>query len=475
MLSAQTLGRAPRSQLLAKANIGIIGIWRDFWSQPWSFKFTCIYVFLEYVRPQQVYTTLALLPWSRVTIAAAVICFVLEGRRLRSKTVANGLLVALAGVVLLSSIAAYSPETAFDRMIFFANWLIAFFLIANTTTDEKKFFLFIVLFLLWSTKMSQFAARSFLTGGGSSGGAPGWFQNSGEFALQMCIFVPLSLYFIVGLWPRLNKMQACVLSLLPLSGILGIVNSGSRGGVLGLACVCLWMLMQTKHKFRGFVVLAVLLPVIWVILPQYQKDRFQTAGKDETSVTRITYWKRGLEMASANPILGVGYENWVPYYRDHYPPQPGEIVRYAAPGEIVIEVSHNSFIEVVSQLGFSGLLLFVALIVSVWYINWRTRRLLEPLGSSGRFLYQMSYGLDAGVVGFIVAGFFMAVAFNPFIWFQLAMTAALSATASWMVSRAGASRVNPSRRFPANRSPAWPRTLASPRGVTARTGEGGIQ
>jgi O-antigen ligase len=142
----------------------------------------------------------------------------------------------------------------------------------------------------------------------------------------------------------------------------------------------------------------------------------------------------------------VGYENWVPYYRDHYPPAPDEIVRYAAPGQIVVEVSHNSFVEIVSQLGYPALLLFIALIGSIWFINWQVRRMLVPLGDRGHFLRQMSHGLDAGAVGFIIAGFFMAVAFNPFIWFQLAMSAALYAAAVHATSRGDAVAASRRRR-----------------------------
>lgn len=429
MSNTRYVAASRNKSLRSPLPIRVPALWNAFWREPWSFKFTCIYVFFEYVRPQQIYSALEILPWSRLTIAAAIGAYLLEGRGLRSRTVANTLLVCLLVVVLLSSLFAYSPEYSFSRFVFFANWLIAFFLIANTATDQRKLFIFVALFLLWSTKMSQFAARSFLLGGGASGGAPGWFQNTGEFALQMCIFVPLSLHFLLGLLPSLSKAQVWLLALLPISGTLGIINSGSRGGVLGFACVCLWMLLQSKRKLRGLVTLSLIVPLVWALLPQYQKDRFRTAGADETSITRLTYWKRGLEMANAHPVLGVGYENWVPYYQDHYPPAPGELVRYSAPGQLVIEVSHNSFIEIVSQLGYSGLLLFISIILAVWYINWRTRTILSGLGERARFLRHLSFGLDAGTVGFVVAGFFMAVALNPFIWFQLAMTAALHAAA----------------------------------------------
>jgi putative inorganic carbon (HCO3(-)) transporter len=418
--SHSTLSRLPLSPL---------AIWNAFWREPWSFKWCCLYVFFEYVRPQEIYGFLAVLPWSRISILAAIASFLIEARGIRSRSIFNGLLIAFSLIVLLSSAFAYSPETAFGRLTFFANWLIAFFLIANTASDERKFYLFMVLYLLWSAKMSQFAARSFFTGGGSAGGAPGWFQNTGEFALQMCIFVPLALQFLVGLYPSLTKLQVFVLAMLPVTGTLGIINSSSRGGLLGFACVGIWMLLQSRRKMRGLIALAVIVPVTWAGVPNSFKERFQTAGEDDTSLTRITYWKRGLEMANTHPLLGVGYENWVPYYRDNYPPVPGEIVRYSAPGERVIEVSHNSFVEVLSQLGYSGLVVFAGLLFSIWYVNWRTRRILASLGDRARFLVHMSYGLDAGVIGFIVAGSFMAVAMNPFVWFQLGMAGALHGAA----------------------------------------------
>jgi putative inorganic carbon (HCO3(-)) transporter len=332
---------------------------------------------------------------------------------------------------------AFSPDDSFEKINIVVSWLVLFFLMSNTATDQRKFYLMIVLFLVWSTKMSQHGARAFLTGSGSAGGAPGYFQNTGEFALQMCIYVPLAIYFIFGLRPLLSKQKVLILSLLPVAGILGIINSGSRGGFLGLAAVGLWMLWRSKHKLRGFASLIVLVPILWLLTPEYQKERFRTAGDDETSVSRLVYWKRGVEMANKHPLLGVGYENWVPYSVAFYPPKSGELVKWIAPGVYAIEVSHNIFIEVLSQLGYTGLILFSSILAYTWVLNRRTRLLLKQLGEQGRFLREISYGLDAGVIGFIVAGFFMAVAFYPFAWVQLGLAGALHSAALRTIASTG--------------------------------------
>jgi O-antigen ligase len=136
-----------------------------------------------------------------------------------------------------------------------------------------------------------------------------------------------------------------------------------------------------------------------------------------------------MDMAATHPVLGVGYENWGPYYEAHYFSPTDSLAAFHPNGRPVIEVAHNSFVEVASQLGYVGLILFVCLLCSVFLVDTRARRILRPLGERGRFLFYMSYGVDAGVIAFAVAGFFMSVAFYPFVWFQLGAAGALHAAA----------------------------------------------
>ncbi len=413
----------------AMANLKISAIWNGFWAEPWSFKWTCLYVFFEYVRPQQIYEALQGPPYALFCIGAAVLSFVLEGLQFRSKSVLNWLMLAFTAIVLLSSAFASYPEVSFSKLNNYVNWIIAFVLIANSASNERRWFLFILLFMLWNTKMSQHGFRSFLMGSWGNGGAPGWFRNSGEFALEMCLFIPIAFHFMLGLAPRLTRTQFVLLAFLPVSAVLSVVASGSRGGQLALACVGMWMLLRSRRKVRGLLVLALVAPLTWLAIPESQKARFQESGTDETSLARIAYWKAGREMAKEHPFLGVGYANWVPYYSNNYAGKSAIVERLNVRGERIVEVSHNSFIEIMSQLGYTGLALFCTLLGGIWYVNARTRRVLKHLGERGRFVHQMSLGLDAGVVGFAVAGFFMAVAFYPFLWFQLAMTAGLHAAA----------------------------------------------
>lgn len=434
---------APRPQQAFP--LTILGIWNAFWSQPWSFKWTCLYIFFEYVRPQQVYPVLQFAPWALLTICAASLALVLEARRIRLDTPAIPHLVVMSLVILASSLLAYSPTQSFDKIDVWVNWLVAFVLITHTVLDRRRFYLFVVLFLLWSTKMSQHGLRAFLLTGGGASGAPGWFQNTGEFALQMCIYVPLSFYLLVAFYPRLSKVKVALLALLPIAGVASVLGSGSRGGQLALACVAGYMLLRSRHKIRGFVAVAILVPIVWTALPADQKERFSTAGSDKTSVSRLAYWKAGLQMANEHPVFGVGFENWALYYQTYFPPSKGGIVEYGPNGEVRVEVSHNSFVEVVSQLGYAGLLAFCAAIFAVFRTNALTRRALKATSNPDQFLFQMTYALDAGLIGFLVAGFFMAVAFYPFVWIHLAIAVALKQVVSSPATRPVGVRRRPDR------------------------------
>jgi O-antigen ligase len=391
---------------------------RDLWEfvkrQPLSFKLVCAYLFMEYVRPQQIYEAIAGPPYSKFIIGFAVIAFLFEGRsfRIRSPELLLGLFTA---VLVASSVFALDPDASYAQFSLFFSWIVIYLLIANTVDTEERFLVFVLSFILYSFKMAQFGTRSWASAGfhfrdWGINGAPGWFSNSGEFGIQMCVFLPIAFYFTRALsrhWPRWKKylfwsMPACAL--------LSIVGSSSRGALVGLAAVAAWMVSKTRYKVRGLVSMAVVAAVVYWLLPPEQLARLQDSGTDYTSVTRTTMWKRGLELMHQYPFLGIGYKNWSPYMKNLY-------------GQPLLP--HNIFIEAGSELGYTGLFAFVVLIFATFVLNYRTRRLARQLPGGNPFLFEMAHGLDAALIGYLASGFFVTVLYYPFFWINFAMTVAL--------------------------------------------------
>lgn len=389
--------------------------------QPASFWFLCAYFFIEYVRPQSVWESLAILPWGTLFLALTLGGLLLAPIRGREFTAIDAGMVAYSLIILLSSITSTFPVASRNGWMLFFNWILVYVLVTQIVNDPRRYLLFLLLFLLWSFKMSNygtrtFAARGFSFAGWGATGAPGWFQNSGEFAIQMCVFIPMAYYFFYGIKDRAN-VWVFRLGILAMVGtaVISLVASSSRGGQLAGGLVLLVLIAQSRHQIRGTVLAGLVMCLMWVLTPAQQKARFQSMGDDGTSQSRLTYWKDGIEILKEHPLLGIGYDAWEPYYHTHYNPHG--------------ELPHNIFVEAGSELGYLGLAGFVFLICATFYMNRKTRRLARKLPDWGGFIRASAFGLDAALVGYLASGFFVTVLYYPYFWVNLAFTGALYETA----------------------------------------------
>ena len=62
--------------------------------------------------------------------------------------------------------------------------------------------------------------------------------------------------------------------------------------------------------------------------------------------------------------------------------------------------------------------------VYMFMLNAKTRSNIDSRGDS--LLFYVSHGMDAGLVGYLVASVFFTVLFYPLFWVQLSLTIALN-------------------------------------------------
>lgn len=231
----------------------------------------------------------------------------------------------------------------------------------------------------------------------------------------MTIFVPLSLAFILVLKKYWGRIKRLFFYLMPFTGLFSIAASSSRGAQLAIAGVGVWFLLKSRLGIRSLVGLAMLGTVLYMVIPPEQYARFGAMGDDATSIQRLEYWRFGLDVAGSHPLFGIGYANWVNY------------CWFMNPGGLGIqqkcEEAHNSFIEALSELGFPGLLITLMMILYMFRQNRVARENAEKHGND--FLIYISHGLDGGLVGFMISGFFISALFYPFLWMQMSMSVAL--------------------------------------------------
>lgn len=385
-------------------------MWRYFKGESFAFWMICIYLGFEYVRPQSIFPVIDFLPWTQMAVIGAILgCFTDKTVRWVSSSV-NVLLILFLIVILLSSVFAYFPSVSYAKLENYYPWVIIYFLIINIVNTRKRFFIFLCIFLLASFKISlslaiTWAKRGFAFTDWGLKGPPGFFENSGELAIQMLVFWPIAWAFAHALKPYISKNWYRLLMLMPITAIMVILGASSRGAQLALVVQLIVMNYKTVFKPKVLISCALALLLLWTFLPDEQKDRFQTMGEDRTSQQRILYWENGLEMIEEHPFFGVGFFNFVPYFERYY---PGDIFFQRA------ELPHNIFIQVGTDTGLIGLSIYICIIFLVARRLGRRSVFTAKKDSIGKYF-------NISLMGFVVAGQFVTVAYYPYLWIHCAL------------------------------------------------------
>ncbi len=401
-------------------------IWTGFWRENFAFWMICGYLFVEYVRPQSILPQIDVLPWGKLFLALAMLGAVLD-KTVRWVSDPINVLISLflAGIIVSISVANYPAEASEHFMDFFG-WFVIYFVCINIVNTQRRFLIFLFIFLLASLKISTglatvFAARGFTFTDWGLSGPPGFFENSGELAIQMLVFWPIAFYLAVSLRKHLSWWKKLLLWAMPLTAITTVIGSSSRGGQLALAVQLVFMLVIGKVRLSRIAIVLCLLYAGYLAIPEEGRDRFERAGTDTTSQQRLVYWTRGFEMIREYPWFGVGYFNFEHYFQDYY--TRDLLVRQA-------QMPHNIFIQIGTDGGIVLFAIYAALIYQSFRTTSRVRRILPP-GSEDRFLSPgLTRGLDVGFVGFLVAGQFVTVAYYPFMWIHLVFVVALRTVAT---------------------------------------------
>jgi len=113
-------------------------MWHYFKSETLAFWMICVYLFLEYVRPQSIYPVLDFLPWTQIAVLGALVgCFLDKTVRWVSCSI-NATLILFFLVILASSIFAYRPDVSYSQLNKFYTWFVIYFLIINIVNTEKR-------------------------------------------------------------------------------------------------------------------------------------------------------------------------------------------------------------------------------------------------------------------------------------------------------------------------------------------------
>lgn len=395
----------------------LTAIAKEFFAQGFSFWMICGYLIAEYVRPQSIISFLDGWPFAQVFIFLSIVGWFFSDGGKWAKSPVNKWLVIYGVLIVVSGSLAYYSSFSKRHYIYFFQWFVVYFLIINIVNTRERFYIFLLIFCLASFKLSLFGAKSWVLRGFSFTpwglmGPPGYFQNSGELSIQMLVFFPVAYYLYDAVKGGVSKWEKYILVLFFITPVMTILGASSRGAQLAL--LVQFILMFYKHIFKPkpLVYIGVIVFLVVNFFPKEQLERFSTAGDDKTSQQRLLYWEHGIDMMRDNPLLGVGYYNFIPYYEDNFP----EDMLYG-----FAELPHNIFIQVGTDVGFIGLAVYLLIITGGYFAS---RKTISLSRDEDPFSANIAKGLWIGIVGFVVAGQFVTVGYYPFLWVQLSLIVA---------------------------------------------------
>ena len=215
--------------------------------------------------------------------------------------------------------------------------------------------------------------------------------------------------------------------------VAGILLTYSRGAVLALLWLLIAMVVMGYARGRWLVAVAVIVPVLAAVVPSYQ-DRVASVASAITGATeekgsegqadiatqgRVGEIKTAGYVFADHPVIGVGPGVFPLYYQDYAERHGIEAHQSSLVeerlGEQPPRQAHSMPVAIAADLGLVGLALFTWLFGAALLALKRARRRASPV------LSDAAGAVFLGVTSYLVAGLFLSLAFERYLWLLLAL------------------------------------------------------
>jgi putative inorganic carbon (HCO3(-)) transporter len=232
--------------------------------------------------------------------------------------------------------------------------------------------------------------------------------DNNDFGLALNMVLP---FFFFLAKTETDRRVRWLFMFLFLATIPAIFFTYSRGALVGLIVVLGWMLLQTKYK-------AILVPVVLLVLlfgafltPQAWRDRMSTDNAlDESARSRLNVWQYSWALASDYPLMGGGFDAFTPSLFARYAPNPRDV-----------HGPHSIYFGVLAEHGFTGLGIYLTLIVACFIGLGQIIRRARIRGDDLSISYAKM--MRFSMAGFLASGAFLGRAYFDFLFSIVACVA----------------------------------------------------
>lgn len=314
------------------------------------------YMFLFIHRPFEIWPELAALRIERVFMIITLVAAFLSGR---IRPHINIITVATVGLVL-AILASWmqSPWSGLaDVQTTVIDWLkiIVFFVLTTFLCRDRRLLMMLIIGLVAATGLYvthsvyeyHLGRHQFSMGVRRLLGINEALRHPNAFAAVSLITMPYAFFLM-----RRSESKWIWWSALVYMAIssYGVILTSSRMGIIGLACIALFVIIRHPYRIRLLLLIAIASVAVWYNLPENKQNRILSIfnsdyapenAKVSADVRIESFWD-GIELFKQHPLTGAGPGTW----------------QVATEGGLV---SHNLYGQVLGETGLVGAAAFLLL------------------------------------------------------------------------------------------------------------------
>lgn len=322
--------------------------------------------------------------------------------------------------MILTTLFAFNQDPAFEYLVRVLKIEIFVFLTIYLMTDQDK-----LNGLIWVTVLSLgfYGVKGgifTLLGGGVAhvlGPEESFIGENNALGLALIMTVPLIAYLFFQekrRWLRYSLGGAMFFC------GLAIFGSQSRGALLGVVAMAVFLWFKSRRKTLVGVLLLVVGVTVLLLMPDAWWERMatiRTFDQDASARGRINAWWTAWNVAGSN-LLGGGFKMF-----------SSQTFLVYAPDPLDLHDAHSIYFQVLGEHGFIGLALFLMLGLFTWLRCGETIRLAKR-NPELKWASDLAGMLQVALIGYAVSGAFLGLAYFDYYYHLIAI-----ALITWRLAR----------------------------------------
>jgi len=375
-------------------------------TKKWFF-FVNLYLFIDYIRPQDFLPIGIIKPGMIATIILIIYIFSKWDKEFLYE---NQIRMVLYFILLLSAYIPFASNNYFafktTREVFlFTPFIISVYFTVNSLNRLRKIIIYLICIMTYISFYSLFK---------SGQGSGSYFTDENDLSLYINMWLPFCYFLLLYETGFKNKLVYLVGLIF---GLAAVVVSFSRGGFVGLIVMtCIAWLFSSK-KLVSFTIMLIAGIVIYFFSSEAYKTEISTISnmQESTAQARFESWSAAWKMFLDHP-LGIGGNNFQILFEEY---QSKWFDR-----NMWGRVAHSLWFTLLPELGIFGVIIYLRLlyynIKDIFFI----KRESQFLDEENKYLFYLSMAFISSLAGFFASASFLSVLYYPHYFYITALIVA---------------------------------------------------